>query len=176
MTQSILIGNPLQLTRKGILELHKLKNKETYCYVVRKTRGSSSLNLIEEEQFLHMITQSRNLSDFTYLYLLPFFIEPYDWAPISFEEHLRTNLSLPDTIKLESRGYTEALGFMDHWVMPDTSLRTDSELLRLHQKGHNKEYFATHTRRFVIPDDVKWDIKRTRHDEEYIQEKARTWG
>lgn len=176
MTQSILIGNPLQLTRKGILELHKLKNKETYCYVVRKTPVGSSLRLIEEEQFLHIITGSRDLSELTCLYLLPFDIEPYEWAPVSFEEHLRTNLSLPDTIKLESRDYTEALGFMDNWVMPDTSLRTDSELLQLHQKGHNKEYFATHTRRFVIPDDVKWDIKRTRYDEEYIQERARVWG
>lgn len=176
MTQSILIGNPLQLTRKGILELHKLKNKETYCYVVRKTLSSSSLRAISEKQFLHIITGSKDLSEFTYLYLLPFYIEPYDWVPVSFEEHLRTNLSLADTIKLESRDYTEALGFMDHWRMPETSLRTDKDLLRLHKNDCHKKYFATHTRCFVIPEDVKWGINRTIYDEEYIQEKARTWG
>jgi len=177
MTQSILIGNPLQLTRKGILELHKLKNKETYCYILKEDlkfgREGSSLELIAAEEFVEYEPYEIGTHYTTTLFLLHFYMEPYSWKPTSFKNHVTTSIST--MIKVEARESHETFEFMNYWKKPRWGNRSDRDLLKLYRINKEK-CFLEGARKFVIPEGVKFDIRTDKQGREYIQEKARTWG
>lgn len=164
-TQHVLIGNPLELTNKGIVELHKLMHKETYLYkwsfvipedMTREEKLEYFLNkedeyiLVEEEEFL-----SEN----------EYAVE-YRIISSTYVEYPTKNFPVDDLL------------FYGDWLYPSDEKRNNPYLYQLFNIDYNKEYFVYENkpRVYIIPSDVRWYIDENEMGIEYIREKGRVWG
>lgn len=164
--QQILIGNPLQLTDKGLLALHKLKYKETYCYK-HTWNNNDEFQSITEEEFVN--SESRIGANY---YLLP-----VDLGSAKTDEFTKRldNIFHPDNNNTSSH---ELLWFYSDWFYPKEEFRKDKDLINLFNNDLRREYFdyESRPRLIVIPRDIQWYLDETDTGIEYVQEKARSWS
>lgn len=180
--QQILIGNPLQLTEKGLLALHKLKYKETYCYKhtwknigIKDKYGewdslkfiNDNIQTITEEEFVN--SEPRIGANY---YLLP-----VDLGSAKTDEFTKKldNVVHPDNNNTSPH---ELLWFCSDWIYPKEEFRKDKDLIKLFNNDLRREFFdyENRPRTIVIPRDIKWYLDETDMGIEYIQEKARSWS
>lgn len=181
--QQILIGNPLRITGKGLLELHRIKYENTYCYAhswdyigLKDEYGKYShmetinenIRLISEEDFLHGEESHQS----TNYYLLPVKLTTNNIT--SFDEDL-DKVVHPDSNNTSPH---ELLWFCSDWAHPKEELRKDKDLIKLFNEDSRREYFdyENRPRLIVIPKAVQWYLSETDMGIEYIQEKARSWS
>lgn len=183
--QQILIGNPLKLTAKGALELHKLKYENTYCYKhtwdwigLKDKYGewsfidatNENISHITEEEFIEQEVCRKGKS--ANFYILPFNVRTASLAEFNEDigniEGIDNNNSSP----------FEALWFSGDWEYPDEDKRDNKDLIHLFNSDMCREYFDydNKPRLFVIPEHVDWYIGENDMGNEYIQEKARSWS
>ena len=166
-TQPVLIGNPLELTKMGILELHKLMHKETYLY---KWSFVIPNDLSKEEKldyFLNKESEYKLVGEEDFL---------KDNDGIEYRIISSTYVKNPN--KNNTDFTNDDLLFYGDWVYPSNKKRIDPLLLQLFNTDVNKDFFVyeNNPRVYDIPTDFVWYIDENEMGEEFIHEKGRIWG
>lgn len=164
-TQHVLIGNPLKLTKMGIIELHKLMHKETYLY---KWSFVIPEDMTKEER-------------------LEYFLNKEDEYILVEDDEFLTENEYAVEYRIISKSYVndpskdfhvDDLLFYNDWLYPSDEKRNNPYLHQLFNSDYNKEYFVYENkpRVYIIPSDVRWYIDENEIGEEFIREKGRVWG
>lgn len=152
-TQEILIGSPLELTTKGILELHKKMYGTNSIFGVLKTS-------IKDKDY----PKVDKLSDTD--------VENFLLGKESKYERL-----LPSTQNYLAEPLFRELMFSFDWEYPGEDKRQNIYLLNLFTSDNRREYFdySGRPKIYCIPGDVEWELDTTECGTEYIREVARIW-
>lgn len=165
-TQHVLIGNPLQLTMKGVIELHKLMNKETYLY---KESFRIPETLTKHEKVDYYVNKK---PEYFLVEEKEFLSEDEEACEFRIISSVYTENSSVDKLPVDD------LLFYGDWLYPTDKHRNNPYLYQLFSIDDNKEFFVYENkpRVFIIPSDVDWYIDENEMGEEYIREKGRVWG
>lgn len=165
-TQHVLIGNPLQLTTKGLIELHKLMNKETYLYkesfrIPKNLTRDEKLDYYLNKELVYSLVEEKE-----------FLLEDEKACEYRIISSVYTESSSVDKLPVDN------LLFYGDWLYPTDEKRNNPYLHQLFNTDYNKEYFVyeNEPRVYTIPSDVRWYIDEDEMGVEYIHEKGRVWG
>ena len=151
-TQAILVGSPLELTTKGILELHNRMYNTNSVFGILKSSTNENYPKVNK------------LNDTD--------IESFLLGKEDEYERL-----LPSTQNYLEKPLFEELMFSFDWEYPGEDKRQNKFLLDLFQTDNRREYFNYEGRPkiYCIPGDVEWELDTTECGTEYIRERARIW-
>lgn len=163
-TQHVLIGNPLELTKKGIVELHKLMHNETYLYKWSFVIPEDMTKEEKLEYFLNKEDEYILVEDDEFLIENEYAVE----YRIISSTYVEDPKNLP----------TDDLLFYGDWLYPADKHRNNPYLYRLFNIDYDREFFVYENkpRVYIIPSDVDWYIDEDEMGIEYIREKGRVWG
>lgn len=194
MTQEIIIGNPLSLTREGVAQLFRMKYKNVFFYrgTIGREKYEDKVIQISRQEYLEETNSSDVIAWREYHEAHGYSLSAEDHEA-SFDQFFICQYEIPNGEydaffeELEKKmivdGLTEderiKIYSFEDWLYPSDSLRTDKDLLILLTVDFQNNFFDyedNDPRIIHVPDDVDWYIGHDDMDYESIVEHSRRWS